>query len=218
VPLGIVSGVVGVAAGLNSLFGGGGGGSGPSSGQVSQQQLQEQATVFGEQQGFEQQLYNLIKNPSSVTSLPGYSFFKQQGQDSLVRSGAAGGYLGSGNLGAGLVKYGQDYASNFYNQQVGVLAQLAGLAVNPASYGSAATTGAANQTQQFNNLMYQLGALGGTIGSTYSPFGGGGGGSFTGGPFDNVQPGGGYIPPDSAPPTFVGGGASGGGGFGGGLG
>ena len=168
-PLGVIAGVGAAAGGIAQLVNAFSGPSGPSAGQISGQQSQEQATVFGEQQGFEQQLAALLKDPSSVTKLPGYQFQLGQGEQSLARQFIAASYGGSGNMGAGLIKYGQDYASNAYQQQVGILSQLAGITApsSPAALGGNALTGQANQNAQMNNMLYQLGVLGG-----YQPFGG----------------------------------------------
>jgi hypothetical protein len=98
-------------------------------GQQQQQlakQLQASADPFASQRGqYQQQLAVLNANPSSMTSLPGY----QAGLEAVQRSGAAQGYTGSGNMMAGLAKYGQD----FFNQQQQTLGGFAGAGINPAS-------------------------------------------------------------------------------------
>lgn len=199
-PLGVIGAVAGgaIAAGtgasiatgiaLGGLAGGalatatGGLGGGPSAGSVSGTQNFEQQTIFGEQQGFEQQLQKLISDPSSVTKTPGYQFNFGQGEEALFRGMNAQGYGGSGNLGGALVKYGQDYATNTYNQQVAILSQLAGITApsSPAQLGGNALAGQQNQNQQMNNLLYQLGILGG--GGAFGSAGtsGGAGGIFGG--------------------------------------
>lgn len=58
-------------------------------------------------------LTSLIQNPSNVSQIPGY----QAGLDAVQRSGAANGYLGSGNMMAALAKYG----SSFWNDSVRTL-------------------------------------------------------------------------------------------------
>jgi hypothetical protein len=45
---------------------------------------------------------------------PGYKFRLEQGINALTAAGAAGGYLGSGNLGTALVGYGQEMGSQEY--------------------------------------------------------------------------------------------------------
>jgi hypothetical protein len=120
-------------------------------------------TIFGEQQGFEAQLAQLIANPSSVTSLPGYQFQLAQGTQAVARSGAAGGFLGSGNMATALTQYGQGLASSFYGQQASLLAQLSGItsASSPSQAGSVATSASANTANQTNNMLSQLGILSG---------------------------------------------------------
>ena len=153
-------------------------------------------TVFGEQQGYEQQLQNLIANPSSVTSLPGYSFNLSQGEQAVARQ--FGPTAGSGAEGIALQQYGQGYAMNTYNQQVQTLSSLAGLSspVNPstaASGASAATSASNNSIQQLLAALTATGGIasglyggtaaggaalggtlntGGTIGGSSSPMGG----------------------------------------------
>jgi len=65
----------------------------------------------------EAQLAQLLQNPDSITSMPGY----EAGLDAVERRAAGQGYLGSGNLKIALAKYGGD----FYNQSV---SQLSGIA------------------------------------------------------------------------------------------
>lgn len=59
------------------------------------------------------QLNKLIANPNSVTTLPGYQFQLQQGQDAILNGAAAGGL--TGNTLKALSQYGQGLASNYYN-------------------------------------------------------------------------------------------------------
>jgi hypothetical protein len=98
---------------------------------------------FGPQRGqYQAQLSNLMANPGSVTSLPGYQFQLQQGQQALERSMAGQGYgPGSGNLGTALVQYGQNYAQNVYQQQLQNLIQLAGGNINPSGAGQTLLAG-----------------------------------------------------------------------------
>jgi len=129
---------------------------------VQNTQLGMQQAIFGEQQGYEQQLAQLIANPSSVTSLPGYQFQLQQGSDTVAREMAASGFLGSGNEAAALTQYGQGYAQNFYLAQANLLAQLAGMGPSSAQGAGANAVGAqANTASQMNNMLTQMGAMAG---------------------------------------------------------
>lgn len=109
------------------------------------QKLAEQAgasTRYAPQ--YAAQLSQLMQNPSSITSMPGY----EAGMTAVERSMAAQGYQGSGNMAAAL----QQYGGNFFNSQV---AQLQGLA-NPSGAGAAMSgMGTANEA-----ASSALGALG----------------------------------------------------------
>jgi hypothetical protein len=145
-------------------------------GKISGTELGMAQTQFGEQQGFEQMLQQLIANPSSVSTLPGFQFQLQTGSAAVADQMAASGFSGSGNEAAALTKFGQGLASSFYGQQAGLLAQLSGItaASSPAQSGSAATGASAAQGSTINNLLSQLGVLGGVYSGLY-----GGGGAAT---------------------------------------
>jgi hypothetical protein len=70
---------------------------------------------------------NLMRDPSSLTKMPGY----QAGLDAVMRSMSAQGYQGSGNMMAALDKYGGD----MYMQYLQMLAGLGGAGVNPLGAG-----------------------------------------------------------------------------------
>lgn len=79
----------------------------------------------------------LYANPSSITGMPGYQFRLNQGLDSINRNAATKGYLGSGNRLMELMRYGQDYGSQEFDNEVGRLSTLAGVNVgNPAAAGA----------------------------------------------------------------------------------
>lgn len=136
----------------------------PSAGQVSSTQLSEQKSIFGEQQYYAGLLKNLIADPSSVTSLPGYQFQFEQGQQALQRVGAGTSGVGAGGAPSGttataLVQYGQGYASNFLQQQEQLLSSLSGLTA-PTSAGAAGSNAIQSQNAQFNQLGALLASLG----------------------------------------------------------
>ena len=74
--------------------------------------------------GYQNQLKNLLSNPSSITQTPGYQFALDQGNQAINRSAAAKGMLNSGNVLAELSKYGQGMASQGYQQQLNNLQSL----------------------------------------------------------------------------------------------
>ena len=86
----------------------------------------------------------------SLTTSPGYQFRLQQGQRGLDAGLAARGGMGSGKAMNAATEYGQNYASNEYNNR---LSQLSGL----SSGGYQAASGMGGMGQQyagnFGNLM-----------------------------------------------------------------
>lgn len=119
---------------------------------------------------------------------PGYQFRMKQGQNALQSSAAARGGLNSGATMKALQRYGQDFASNeynnAYNRNYSRLSQLAGLGSNASqnlmnaagNYGSqvsANLTGlgnanAAAQMAQANRTSSFIGDLIGAGGAAYS--------------------------------------------------
>jgi hypothetical protein len=133
---------------------------GASPQKVGTEQLFEQQTIFGEQQGFEKMMQNLWMNPQSVTQTPGYQFNLGQGLQALSRQYGKLGQGGSGTADIGLMNYAQGFASNTWMQQLGMLAGLSGIsggAGSTASLGSNALTGA----QQQQDLWQSKGTQGG---------------------------------------------------------
>lgn len=75
-------------------------------------------------QPYQQQLNQLLTNPSAIQETPGYKFALEQGNQAINRSAAAKGALNSGGVLAELAKYGQGMASQEYGGQVNRLADL----------------------------------------------------------------------------------------------
>lgn len=95
---------------------------------------------------FAAQLAALMRDPSRVTSMPGY----QTGLEAVQRSMASQGYTGSGNMMAELAKYG----GNFFGQEVNRLAGLSGANVNPAASAQMYTDAT------MNSMMGQMSSMG----------------------------------------------------------
>lgn len=74
----------------------------------------------------EKRLRSLLDNPDSVQQSAAYKFRVGQGQEALQRSMGARGMLNSGNRLAELTKYGQDMASQEYDNQANRLSSLLG--------------------------------------------------------------------------------------------
>lgn len=110
---------------------------------------------FGPQRAqYQQQLAQLMSNPSGITSMPGY----EAGMQAVTRKMAAQGYLGSGNMMASL----QQYGGQFYNDAVARLTALSGANIGPSG-GSLLLQGEQNklamQGQSINNIGYGLSRL-----------------------------------------------------------
>jgi hypothetical protein len=97
------------------------------------------------------QLQNLLMNPSTITTTPGYQFNLQQGLQAQQAQQAAQGRLVSGGGLLQAQQFGQQYATSSLQQQQALLAQLSGATQAPAS-------GAIAQ----GNLL--AGQIGGTLG------------------------------------------------------
>lgn len=107
-----------------------------------------------------QQLNELMKNPSSISSLPEYS----AALTAAGRASASQGYNGSGNaLVAAAMAGGQVYQQAFNN-----LALLSGAGQSPAQ-AKVASSGQADYNQQANNQMW--GQIGNTIGQVFNNLG-----------------------------------------------
>lgn len=74
----------------------------------------------------EARLRELLDNPDSIQKTAGYKFRVGQGQEALERSLGARGLLRSGNRLTELTKYGQDMASQEYDNQANRLGSLLG--------------------------------------------------------------------------------------------
>lgn len=117
--------------------------------------------TFAEQQGYAQQLQQLVQNPSSVSQLPGYQFQMGQGTQAVARQMGAAGQGGSDAESMALMRYGQGLASSFYGQQTNLLASLSGLqaASSPAQNVSAASGAQQAATQQQASMFGALGGM-----------------------------------------------------------
>lgn len=103
--------------------------------QALAEQAMSKQDPFGSQRGgYQQQLAQLMADPNSVTSMPGYQFGLDQGRLAIQRRGAASG--SGGNEDIALARFTPEYAQNFYGAQQQRLAQLAGAGIAPGSGGT----------------------------------------------------------------------------------
>lgn len=135
-------------------------------GSSAQQQAQAASPFTGQYQQYQPMLANLVNNPSSVTSTPGYQFNLSQGETAVNQGMAGMGLLGSGNQGAALTQYGQNYATSQYQTQLQNLMSLSG--VNYGS-GQAAASALAGGNKAAGALGGQLGTLLGNYISSPTP-------------------------------------------------
>ena len=105
------------------------------------------------------QLQNLLYNPNTVTTTPGYQFNLSQGLNALQAQQAAQGRLVSGGALLQGQQFGQQLAGQTYNSQIDTLAKLSG------GYLSPATGATAMQSTAFGNA--------GATGLAYNALGGG---------------------------------------------
>ena len=98
------------------------------------------------------QLQNLLSDPSTITSTPGYQFNLQQGLQAQQAQQAAQGRLVSGGALLQAQQFGQQYATSSLQQQQNLLATLSGANQAPA--------GAAQAQQGINFGQVGAGALG----------------------------------------------------------
>ena len=82
---------------------------------------QTQGADFGQ---YQNQLNQLLQDPSKVQQTGGYQFAVDQGNQAINRSAAAKGMLNSGNVLAELDKYGQGMGAQQYDTETNRLAQL----------------------------------------------------------------------------------------------
>jgi hypothetical protein len=108
------------------------------------------------------QLQNLLQNPQTITSTPGYQFNLGQGLQAMQAQQAAQGRLVSGGGLLQAQQFGQQFATSQLGQQQQLLAQLSGATQSPAG-GAGAMAG-----------LYG-GQLGGQLGGLQSIAGGLGG-------------------------------------------
>jgi len=79
------------------------------------------------------QLQNLLANPNTITSTPGYQFNLQQGLQTQQAQQAAQGRLVSGGALLQAQQFGQQYATSNLQQQQALLSQLSGATQAPGT-------------------------------------------------------------------------------------
>ena len=115
------------------------------------------------------QLNDLYKSPQSITTLPGYQFRLNQGLDSINRNAAAKGYLGSGNRLMELMRYGQDYGSQEFDNEITRLMTLSGATGgSPAAAGQFLAQAGQIQGQGTLDTVRSIGEMAGSVGDWWN--------------------------------------------------
>lgn len=130
---------------------------------------------FGPQRAqYQQQLSELMANPSSVQNLPGYQAQYNAMLEGLQRTQAAQGKIGGGEAKQQIASLAGQMQGQYYNQEVERLMALAGAGISPAQAGQIQATGAANymggSAQNVANTVYGLQNIANLVESpAYSP-------------------------------------------------
>lgn len=216
--LGTVASVVGIAGGLNSIFGGGsssggGGGTTANGGQgYSPQEIADAADPFHTRRemfgGMFGSSFPTLTNfdPSQIQNDPAYKFQMEQGIGAINKGAAASGMLGSGNRLMDLEKYGQGLASSFTDKQFSrnmsilqMMGQAAGAFNNnggaiAGAYNAANSNGMQQGQLNYQNNQQNLGNIMNGLGGLSRNIGtwGSGGGNSGGGNGGDQPPGGGW--------------------------
>lgn len=93
---------------------------------------------------------NLLRNPSQITSDPGYQFGFKQGQAGYDNSGSARGMRLSGGQAKALTQFGQDYGQTMFDRSLNRYANQAGL--GQVGAGTIANAGQNYANQAGNNI------------------------------------------------------------------
>jgi len=151
--LGGVASAVGITSGVSQLAGGGSSGAGNVAGGAYYDPFANYRT------GYASLLNNLMANPGAVTSLPGYQFNLQQGQEGLNRQAAQTGQQASGAQQIALQNYNQNFSNSYLNTQLSQLSQLSGASQNPLSVVGQNQLNAQQQQQSLSNIVGGLNGL-----------------------------------------------------------
>ena len=108
-------------------------------------------------------LQNLMKNPATAMSSPGYQQQLQQGTKAQEAAAASSGKLQSGAESAALTGLGQTTFSSYYNTMLGQLAGLSGASQSPSNAAfqsqQGAVSGANQQAGNINSLLQGVSGL-----------------------------------------------------------
>lgn len=118
-------------------------------------------------QGANTSLQQLLANPGSISSLPGYQFDLAQGTRALDHSALANGNLFSGKQGKALVNYGTNLADKTYGDQISRL-----LGISNQGLGAQGQANALTGQGISGGIGLQAQGLQGQLGADTSAYGG----------------------------------------------
>ena len=158
-----VASVVGIASGVSNLLGGGGSsGAGNVAGGAIYDPFANYRTMYAGK------LNDLVNNPSSISSAPFYQFGFNQGEQALTRSQQATGKGGSGAQAVELQNYGQNFASNAYQNLFANYSALSGATQGLSNVTTQNALNSQNQQVGWNAIAQGVGSLGNMFNSYQS--------------------------------------------------
>ena len=119
--------------------------------------------------GYAQQLSTLMKDPSSITSQPGYQAAEKAGEQALTRNLSSQGLTGSGTAAEAIPTFAAKFEDKYYQEMIQTLAGLGGANINNAGIalqGQAAGDNTINSS--INNLIKIWQASSGNSGGSSS--------------------------------------------------
>ena len=153
---GIVGGLAKMAGGVGALQ------AGQAAGQYA-----KQADPFAQyRSGYAAQLANLLQNPQTITTTPGYQFNLGQGLQALQAQQAQQGRLVSGGGLLQAQQFGQQYAQSNLAQQQALLSSLSGAGQAPAT---GATAQAGLTAGQLGGVLGGAQSIAGGLGQVLNP-------------------------------------------------
>ncbi len=137
---------------------------------ISSEALGLAQTTQNEQMQYNNQLMNMLANPSSIFTNPAFTAATAVGEQGVAHQGAAAFGPNSTAEAAQLQQYGQGAGLSFLTSQEQLLASLSGAqaASSPTQALSTASGAASASAQSMGSLFYGLGALAGNYGGSGS--------------------------------------------------
>ena len=120
---------------------------------------------------------NLLEDPSSITSDPGYEFGVTEGQQALERSAAGKGDLLSGQTLLDVNQWGQDYGQTYYDKSLSRNSDMARMGLNAGSFAAPEISrmqegkGDANASRELLQQMNRQQLVEGGVDAWYGPGG-----------------------------------------------